>query len=224
MLEQVFQDVLELHLQSAENALPEEKEFVLKRIPSLKISYKDGTNYEVRDVATLRNVIPGKGRPIESIKIESLFGELSCSIELSTYTWRGSISIRVSGPEDKASHFTDNMLSKLTRETDVTVFARKIWPFAWGLSIASAILLPLSMKKGTNSAQALGVLALVLVAAMILGIAVELFRTRWLPPVAFLWGTDGRRAKQARLIVTTVVATIPLGLLINLASALLFNR
>jgi hypothetical protein len=208
----LFGHVIDLHRASIEDAKDDEKGYISRRNASLTISYKDGTRYEVHDIETMRKVVPGKGRDINSVSLESRYGNLSCSIELTTWRSFDPIEVRVSGPEDKASHFAEVVISDLTQNNDITVFARRIWPIGWAFVLSVAVFTPLTIGA-IKELKDLAILVVLAPVVLILSIPFEILRTKWLPPVAFLWGADGRRANQAKRAVTAILVTLPLWLL-----------
>jgi len=222
-LERVFRHVLELNETNINDAPEDEKDFLKRRKPTLTISYKDGTKYEVHDLDTMQAVIPGKGKSINSLELASRFGDLSCTISLGTYQTIQCVDVRVAGPEDKASHFAETVIGELTRDTDITVPARRLWPSAWAFGFAVAILLPFTTGAVASVKDVLALVIIVSLATLFISIPVDLFRGRWLPPVAFLWGDDGRRATHARSVITALVVSLPLWLLGNTASKFLFH-
>lgn len=223
LLERLFGHVNHLHLLSIDNAHEDDKKFIANRTPAIEISYKDGTDYEIRDLSTLHEVIPGKGKEIDYIKLHSRVGDFTCEIELKTYAPYDAVTIRASGLEDKIGHFVDTLVAELTNETDITVFARRVWGGVWTLVFSLLIWLTISWDE-VNSWQTAFILGmLVMITTIFLSIPVELFRRKWLPPVAFLWGRDGLRAKQAKVGVTVLMASIPLGVVVNGISALFFG-
>lgn len=223
LLERLFDHVSQLHQLSVENATQADKDFIEKRPPIIEIFYEDGTDYEIRDLATLHDIVPGRGKEIDAIKLYSRVGDFTCSVDLKAYARFDPVMIRASGLEDKIGHFIDTLVAELTRESDITVFARRVWAGVWALIFSLFIWLTVGWNEVHDWKTAYGFGILVVITAMILTIPIELFRRKWLPPVAFLWGQDGQRAKQAKTVVTVVMASIPLGILINGVSALYFG-
>ena len=220
LLESLFGHAVELHQSSAGLATGVDKKFIENHLPVIAISYKDGTDYKIRDLETLRDVVPGRGKSIASIEISSRVGDYTCSMELNTSSYRESARIRAAGLEDKIGHFVEIVVAELLRDSDITVFARRVWSGAWAFLFSALLWLILGWHAVRDAKSAYGLGMVILITALLLSIPIEMFRSRWLPPVAFLWGSDGTRAKQARTVVTVVMATIPLGMLINALSAI----
>lgn len=220
LIRRLFSHAQQLHQLSVESAKPAEKDFVKNRPPVIEISYRDGTHYEIRDLETMSEIVPGRGKPIDSINIYSRYGDFTCSIALNTKSFYDPATVRAAGPEDKIGHFVDIVVAELAQSTDITVFARRIWAGVWGLLFASLFWIALGWRAVHDFGTAYGLVVLILITTFILSVPIEMFRSRWMPPVAFLWGDDGMRAKQAKVAVTVALATIPLGVLINAISAL----
>jgi hypothetical protein len=220
LLERLFGHAQQLHALSVEGAPENEKEFVENRPPVIEISYEDGTEYEIRDLDTLRELVPGRGKRLESVKIYSRVGDFTCSIDLNTKTFYDPALIRAAGLEDKIGHFVDTVVSELSRDSDITVFARRIWAPGWAFFFSLLLWGLLEWREVHDFKTAYGLAVLILITTLVFSIPIEIFRNRWLPPVAFLWGDDGTRAKQAKVVVTTDLATVPLGIAINAISGL----
>jgi hypothetical protein len=186
-----------------------------------KISYEDGTVYKIQDVVSLDEIIPGKGKSISSIEVGTVYGAMTCTIYFKDYS-SDSVIIRSSGPEDKVTHFVDTIVLELTRDADITILARKVWPTAWAFLISLSIWLPLGWSAVHDLSTWYGLGMITFISTIFLAILLDLFRRHWLKPVAFLWGVDGRRAKQAKSIVTAVLVTLPLWLIGNFVSKLIF--
>lgn len=223
MIERLFHHANRLHDMSVEAARPDEKQFIQRRAPTIELSYKDGTKYEIRDLETLKDVIPGRGKPIDSLSVHSRVGDFTCSIDLHTRRYIEGANVRASGLEDKVGHFVETVVAELLQERDITVLARRIWVGAWAFLFSSLLWVSIGWRSVHDFATGYGLFMIVILTALFASIAIEMFRGRWLPPVAFLWGEDGLRAKQAKTVVTLALATVPLGILINLISALILR-
>lgn len=213
-LERIFRHVLDLHDESVKAASPDESKYIAKRMPSLEISYLDGTKYELSDLETFKNVVPGKGRRVKGITVSTTSGDLTANIKFYNYDRIPSFDIRSSGPEDRISYFVETIVSEVSRERDITVFARRIWPFLVSLLICTAVFISLSstLNLSRQTSGQLFFLGFPL-STMILMIPIEILRSRWLPPIAYLWGQDGKRANLARVVVTACLITFPIWLI-----------
>lgn len=211
-LERLFKHLQDLHEENIAIADEPDRPFIIKRPPVVEVSYEDGTVYEVQDTATLKEIIPGKGKSIKSIEVGTAYGSVTCRVYFKDYSF-DPVVIRSSGPEDKITHLVDTIVMELTRDSDITVFARKIWPTAWAFLISLLIWLPLGWRAVHDYSTAYGLVIITLITGFFLLILLDLFWRRWLKPVAFLWGIDGRRAQQAKSIVTAVLVTLPVWLM-----------
>ena len=211
VLERIFRHVLELHGESTKASSVGEREFIAKRVPTLEISYRDGTNYEIRDLQTLKSVVPGKGKRIDGITISSTSGDLTASVRFRNFDRLPSFEIRASGLEDRISYFIETIVSEVRRERDITVFARRVWPFF--MSLLVCFLLFVSARWVFNPSAKMFWQILFLgfpISTMVLMIPIEMLRSRWLPPIGYLWGEDGKRADIAKSVVKACLVTLPL--------------
>ena len=222
-VERIFQLVLDLHDDNIRGGDELDKALLERHPPVLTISYNDGTKYECQDMATLRKIVPGKGKSVKSIDFINRFGNLTCSIEVSSTKYSNAADIRVGGLEDKASHFTELVMSEFLRETDITIIARQIWPSVWSFLISSSVAFPLFWDHIKNFQDFYGVCMAVAIMTMFLLFPLDFVRNRWLPPVAFLWGGDGRRAAQAKVVSAAMFFTLPTWILGNAAAKILFG-
>lgn len=221
-VKRLLQHLQLLHDENIIAAHEHERDFITNHPPTVALSYKDGTEYKISDLLTLEEVIPGKGKAINSLVMGTVYGSTTCEISFKDWTMSDSIKIRLSGSEEKITHFADTIISELTRDSDITVVARKVWPLAWAFLFSCSFWLPLAWKEVHDFSTLYGLGMLTVISTLVLFFPIDFFRGRWLKPVAYLWGVDGRRAKQAKSIVTGALVTLPLWFVGNLASRLFF--
>lgn len=218
VLERLFHHVIDLHGESVQAASFDEKEFIAKRVPVLEISYLDGTKYEIRDLKTFRKVIPGNGKRIEGFAISSNSGDLTATIRSLGYLTRPCFEVRASGLEDRIAYFVETSISEVKRETDITITARRIWPMFTSFLISSAIFLSAKIVFDIDEKKWWTAVFLALpIFVMVLSLPIELLREKWLPPVGYLWGEDGKRASRAKTVVKACLISLPLWLIGTLA-------
>ena len=200
--------------------------------PSIRVHLTDGSTYEAKSDDILDRIDTDPHRLIKMIVIRAPTGSFSGSLEInSTSRLQDPVTIRISGPDDKARRASETIERVLRRQRDATTLVSRIWPIVLGIAVVLLIfgqsMTRFMITEPDKSAAGVAARTLALVgftgvAAMLASIPFEIIRGRWLPSASFLWGEGLARHQIASRISQAIVFGIPTWLLGNVASAVLF--